>query len=132
MSDQILQQILVELQGMRSNLNEVKVDVSGLKTDLSEVKADVSGLKADVSGLKSELSEVKADLAEVKADIISIKEDTKLIPLIQQAVSEVNAEVIANRDTLHNIEETLRSHDVTLDILSRRSIDQEAALKRIK
>ncbi|WP_019908831.1 hypothetical protein [Paenibacillus sp. HW567] len=111
MSDQILQQILGELKSMRSDLNEVKVDVSGLK---------------------AELSEVKADLTEVKADIISIKEDTKLIPLIQQAVSEVNAEVIANRDTLHSIEETLRSHDVTLDILSRRSIDQEAALKRIK
>ncbi|MHA6534699.1 histidine kinase [Paenibacillus sp. BAC0078] len=132
MSDQILQQILGELKSMRSDLSEVKVDLSGVRADVSGVKSELSEVKADVSGLKAEFSEMKADLAEVKADIISIKEDTKLIPLIQQAVSEVNAEVIANRDTLHNIEETLRSHDVTLDILSRRSIDQEAALKRIK
>ncbi|KHL95609.1 histidine kinase [Paenibacillus sp. IHB B 3415] len=97
MSDPILQQILTELQGM-----------------------------------KSDLSEVKSELGTMKADIDSIKEDTKLIPLIQQAVSEVNAEVIATRDTLERIDKTLTVHDATLDMLARRSIDQEAALKRIK
>lgn len=97
MSDPILQQILAELQGM-----------------------------------KSDLSEVKSELSIMKADIDSIKEDTKLIPLIQQAVSEVNAEVIATRDTLERIDKTLTVHDATLDMLARRSIDQEAALKRIK
>ncbi|MEI2400672.1 MULTISPECIES: histidine kinase [Paenibacillus] len=104
MSDPILQQILTELQGMKSDLSEVK----------------------------SELSEVKSELGTMKADIDSIKEDTKLIPLIQQAVSEVNAEVIATRDTLERIDKTLTVHDATLDMLARRSIDQEAALKRIK
>ncbi|MEC0172045.1 histidine kinase [Paenibacillus graminis] len=78
------------------------------------------------------LTGVQSDLNEMKSEIASIKEDTKLIPLIQQAVSEVNAEVIATRDTIERIEGTLRGHDVTLDLLSRRSIDQEAALKRIK
>ncbi|AIQ70783.1 hypothetical protein [Paenibacillus graminis] len=73
------------------------------------------------------LTGVQSDLNEMKSKIASIKEDTKLIPLIQQAVSEVNAEVIATRDTIERIEETLRGHDVTLDLLSRRSIDQEAA-----
>ncbi|AIQ32061.1 histidine kinase [Paenibacillus sp. FSL P4-0081] len=90
MSDPILQQILTELQGMKS------------------------------------------ELSILKADIDSIKEDTKLIPLIQQAVSEVNAEVSVTRDTLERIDKTLTLHDATLDILARRSIDQEAALKRIK
>ncbi|MGN7763357.1 histidine kinase [Paenibacillus sp. 22594] len=85
-----------------------------------------------LTGVQSDLSDIKSEISDMKSEIASIKEDTKLIPLIQQAVSEVNAEVIATRDTIERIEETLRGHDITLDLLSRRSIDQEAALKRIK
>lgn len=118
MSDPILQQILTELQGMKSEVTEMKAEFTEMKSDIKEIR--------------SELSEVKSELGTMKADIDSIKEDTKLIPLIQQAVSEVNAEVIASRDTLERIDKTLTVHDATLDMLARRSIDQEAALKRIK
>ena len=111
MSDPILQQILTELQGMKSEVTE---------------------MKAEFTDMKSDIKEIRSELGTMKADIDSIKEDTKLIPLIQQAVSEVNAEVIATRDTLERIDKTLTLHDATLDILARRSIDQEAALKRIK
>ncbi|MNI65209.1 hypothetical protein D3C73_1207010 [compost metagenome] len=111
MSDPILQQILTALTG-------VQEDLTLMKSDMGEVKSELGGLKLEIS--------------EMKSEIASIKEDTRLIPLIQQAVSEVNAEVVATRDTIERIEETLRNHDVTLDLLSRRSIDQEAALKRIK
>ncbi|MBW4081080.1 histidine kinase [Paenibacillus sp. S150] len=104
MSDPVLQQILTALTGVQSDIKDMKSGISGMKSEISEMKSDIS----------------------------SIKEDTKLIPLIQQAVSEVNAEVIATRDTIQRIEATLQGHDVTLDLLSRRSIDQEAALKRIK
>ncbi|MNO25284.1 hypothetical protein D3C76_151180 [compost metagenome] len=118
MSDPILQQILTALTGVQS--------------DLSEMKSDLVGVKLELGGLKSEISDVRSDISEMKSEIASIKEDTKLIPLIRQAVSEVNAEVIATRDTMQRLENTLRGHDLTLDLLSRRSIDQEAALKRIK
>ncbi|MEK3669179.1 MULTISPECIES: histidine kinase [unclassified Paenibacillus] len=111
MSDPILQQILTELQGMKSEVTE---------------------MKAEFTDMKSDIKEIRSELGTMKADIDSIKEDTKLIPLIQQAVSEVNAEVIATRDTLERIDKTLTVHDATLDMLARRSIDQEAALKRIK
>ncbi|OKP98248.1 histidine kinase [Paenibacillus sp. P46E] len=118
MSDLLLQQILTAITGVQS--------------DLSDIKSEISDMKSEISDMKSEISDMKSEISDIKLDIASIKEDTKLIPLIQQAVSEVNAEVIATRDTIERIEETLRGHDVTLDLLSRRSIDQEAALKRIK
>lgn len=121
MSDVILQQILAELQGVKS-------EISGIKSEISELKSDVKNLKSEFAAFKSEIS---AELVIIKADIESIKEDTKLIPLIQQAVSEVNAEVVAGRDTLERIDRSLRGHDATLDILARRSIDQEAELKRL-
>ncbi|QQZ61695.1 histidine kinase [Paenibacillus sonchi] len=125
MSDPVLQQILTALTGVQTDLNE-------MRTEFSEMKSEISGMKSEISGMKSEISEIRTEINEMKTEIASIKEDTRLIPLIQQAVSEVNAEVIATRDTIERIEETLRGHDVTLDLLSRRSIDQEAALKRIK
>ncbi|OKP89308.1 histidine kinase [Paenibacillus sp. P3E] len=99
---------------------------------LQQILTAITGVQSDLSDIKSEISGMKSEISDIKSEIASIKEDTKLIPLIQQAVSEVNAEVIATRDTIERIEETLRGHDVTLDLLSRRSIDQEAALKRIK
>ncbi|AIQ60610.1 histidine kinase [Paenibacillus borealis] len=113
-------------------MGSVKSDLSEVKSELGSVKSDLSEVKSELGSVKSELSEVKSELGVMKADIDSIKEDTKLIPLIQQAVSEVNAEVIATRDTLERIDKTLTVHDATLDMLARRSIDQEAALKRIK
>ncbi|OKP92982.1 histidine kinase [Paenibacillus sp. P32E] len=99
---------------------------------LQQILTAITGVQSDLSDIKSEISGMKSEISDIKSEIASIKEDTKLIPLIQQAVSEVNAEVIATRDIIERIEETLRGHDVTLDLLSRRSIDQEAALKRIK
>ncbi|NQX45794.1 histidine kinase [Paenibacillus tritici] len=114
MSDVILQQILAELQGMKSEITDIKSDVKNLHSEFNTFK-----------------SEIVAELVTIKADIESIKEDTRLIPLIQQAVSEVNAEVVANRVTLERIDRTLRGHDATLDVLARRSIDQEAELKRL-
>ncbi|OKP88591.1 histidine kinase [Paenibacillus helianthi] len=110
----------------------MKSEISDMKSEISDMKSEISDIKSEISDMKSEISDMKSEISDIKSEIASIKEDTKLIPLIQQAVSEVNAEVIATRDTIERIEETLRGHDVTLDLLSRRSIDQEAALKRIK
>ncbi|KWX75426.1 histidine kinase [Paenibacillus jilunlii] len=103
-----------------------------VRSEMSDVRSEMSDIRSEMSDIKSEMSDIRSEMSDIKSEIASIKEDTKLIPLIQQAVSEVNAEVIATRDTIERIEETLRGHDVTLDLLSRRSIDQEAALKRIK
>lgn len=99
---------------------------------LQQILTALTGVQTDLNEMRTEFSEIRTEINEMKTEIASVKEDTRLIPLIQQAVSEVNAEVIATRDTIGRIEETLRGHDLTLDLLSRRSIDQEAALKRIK
>lgn len=149
MSDVILQQILAELQGVKFEISGMKSEITGIKSEISGLKADVKNLQTEFATFKSEITAelviikdeivnikadivtIKDDIVTVKADIESIKEDTKLIPLIQPAVSEVNAEVVAGRDSLERIDRSLRGHDATLDILARRSIDQEAELKRL-
>ncbi|MEK3717161.1 histidine kinase [Paenibacillus sp. FSL R7-0333] len=121
MSDVILQQILAELQGVKSEINGMKSEIAGIKSDVKNLQSEFATFKSEIVG----------ELVIIKDDIESIKEDTKLIPLIQQAVSEVNTEVVAGRDSLERIDRSLRGHDATLDILARRSIDQEAEMKRL-
>ncbi|GAC41978.1 hypothetical protein [Paenibacillus popilliae] len=79
----------------------------------------------------NKLDKLEAGQQKLEAEITSIKKDTELIPLIQQAVSEVNNEVAATSETIQRMDESLKAHEVTLDLLSRRSIDQEAALRKI-
>ena len=110
MSEPLLQQILVELKDMKS--------------EFSTMKSEISTMKSEIGTMKSEISTIKNDMAT--------KKDVELLASIKQAVSEVNKEVVATSERVQNIEVTLRSHDSILDLLWRRSLDQEAALRRIK
>ena len=49
----------LELQALRTDVNELKRDVSVLKTDVSVLKTDVSELKKDVKDVKERLATVE-------------------------------------------------------------------------
>ncbi len=57
MNEKILQQILLELKDVKSDLGEVKTELSDVKSDLGEVKTELSDVKSDLGSVKSQLNE---------------------------------------------------------------------------
>ncbi|AIQ43391.1 hypothetical protein MKZ24_11155 [Paenibacillus sp. FSL R7-0297] len=58
MSDPILQQILTELQGMKSDLSEVKSDLGTMKADIDSIKEDTKLIPL----IQQAVSEVNAEV----------------------------------------------------------------------
>lgn len=104
MSEKILSDILEQLNNMSTVQQEMKNNVTDLNNDIAEVKNDITDLNNDIA---------------------EIKKQTEDIPAIKVAALETN-------EIVERIESAQESHEHTLDLLSRRSIDQEAELKRIK
>jgi hypothetical protein len=103
MSEQLLQQILEKLNNIESEQQAMKSDQQAMKSDIQFMRQDVNNVKINMA----------------------TKEDVADIPAIRVAVLEAI-------DTVNRIENTQVQHERILDLLSRRSIEQEAELRRIK
>ncbi len=107
MSESLLMQILSQLNGMNSTMKEIKDDLSVVKEDVAGLKEDVAVLKEDVAGLKEKVFNIE---------------------VVQHQLQ------IASIETIHLIkknEDELRRNSILVDILSSRSLTQEAAIKSL-
>ncbi|MCM1100695.1 MAG: hypothetical protein NC079_03430 [Clostridium sp.] len=67
--------LLTEMQGMKTDIADVKADLEDVKTDIADVKADLAGVKTDLEDVKTDLEDVKTDLEDVKTDLAGVKTD---------------------------------------------------------
>lgn len=111
-----------ELAPVHQRLTAIEGDMAVLKQDVAGLKQDVAGLKQDVSVLKQDVAGLKQDVSVLKQDVAGLKQD---MAQVMQASLETNQIVT-------RMEATQEGHERILDLLSRRSIEQEANLKRIK
>lgn len=110
MSEPLLMEMIDELKRVRENQIVMNQHISNIKETMAtkEDVADIVTLKTDVSSMKEDISTLKTDMTSMKVAIIEIL------------------------DTVKRVEATQDRHERTLDLLSRRSIEQEAEIKRIK
>lgn len=71
------------------------------------------------------LQQILDEITDMKQDISEIKKQTEDVPAIKVAVLETN-------EIVKHMESTQENHEQTLDLLSRRSIDQEAKLRSVR
>lgn len=71
------------------------------------------------------LQQILDEITDMKQDISEIKKQTEDVPAIKIAVLETN-------EIVKHMESTQENHEQTLDLLSRRSIDQEAKLRSVR
>ncbi|WP_143565340.1 hypothetical protein [Sporosarcina sp. P7] len=88
MSDVLLQQILSEMKG-------IKTDISGIKSDVSTLKSDVSALKLHVEVLNTDMSEVKKEqqLTNKRLSSIETKQDTIYINYV--SLTEIQSKTLS-------------------------------------
>jgi len=95
---------------------------SVIRSELVPVNERLERIETEQQGMKQELQEVKEEQQGMKQDLLEIKQDQALI---KRAVLETN-------DRLKNVETILENQHRIIELLSARSIQQEAELKRIK
>ena len=117
MSEPLLKNILDELKRLREAHTALNQHVSNIYETMAtkEDVADLPSMKADISSLKTDIPSMKKDISSLKSVMSSMKVAT-----------------IEILDTVKRVETTQDRHERTLDLLSRRSIEQEAEIKRIK
>ncbi|RWR11121.1 hypothetical protein QNH23_03550 [Siminovitchia fortis] len=126
MNEEILNQILASVQGLTVQVKSVKDEVQSVKSDVQGVKDEVQGVRSQMNNrfdaLETRMSNMELKMHDLKEEMKNLGTDNISV---KQAVIETNKVV-------KRIEQTQESHERTLDLLSRRSIDQEAEIKRIK
>lgn len=76
MSEALLKQILQEVTGLKSDINELKTDMQSVKVDIAGLKADVSGLKEDVASIKQEQIKMNERISRLETRQLAIYEQT--------------------------------------------------------
>ncbi|MDQ0214671.1 outer membrane murein-binding lipoprotein Lpp [Oikeobacillus pervagus] len=112
MSDQLLQQILEELKGLKEDVIGLKADVGGLKQDVSSLKQDVNGLKRDVSTLNSKVQNLDSKVSGIDDKVNKIeheqqKGNERITSVFNQTgkLSEYHAETIAHLEQVATLED---------------------------
>ena len=81
------------------------------------------------------LQQILEKLNKMDDSIQKLQADVTDIPLIKQAIADIpliKQVVIETADTVKRIESNQERHERILEVLSIRSIEQEAAINRIK
>ncbi|MFA8439419.1 hypothetical protein [Pueribacillus sp. YX66] len=119
MSEQILQQILTEIQGLNakvngleSDMNDLKTEVNGLKSDMNGLKSEVSGLKSDMNGLKSKVSGLKSDMNGLKSEVSGLKSDMNGL---KSEVSGLKSETQGLKTEIQDVKSQMNSRFDTLE-----------------
>jgi chromosome segregation ATPase len=107
-----------------SMYQELIVRLDGLKTDVSELKTDVSELKTDVSELKTDVSELKTDVSELKTSVIRIEKKLDNVTEQTAGLLEFRTETLGRLNELQDnqisVSAILGQHEMQIRSLQRR------------
>jgi chromosome segregation ATPase len=128
---ELLELLLQKMNNIEAEQQSMKQDISFIKEKVNSVEAEQESMKRDASLIKETMNNIETEQQSMKKDVslmketMATKEDVAGIPAMKMAIFEIS-------DTVKRIEATQEKHELTLDLLSRGSIDQEAAFRRIK
>ncbi len=120
----ILKQILDEIQGMKTNMQNMNADISDMKTDMQNMNADISGMKTDMQNMNANIS-TRFDNIETKFSILQT--DVNEIKSIVKRIEENHPEDI--HAMLKTINRKLDQRDIDIQVLNKRVFKVEGNTK---
>ncbi|AEG59571.1 hypothetical protein [Desulforamulus ruminis] len=73
MSEGLLQEILQELKGMRTELTDVKSEMVNVKNEMTVVKSEMADMRSEMTGMKTEMTNVKSELGSLNQRVGSLE-----------------------------------------------------------
>lgn len=107
---------------IREEMGQVNERLVGMEGRLEGMEEQLGGMEDRLDGIETEQREIKQDLSQIADNQQKLSVDMEMV---KSAVLETNERVI-------NIESMLENQHTIIELLSARSIEQEAKLKRIK
>jgi len=145
--DQVLQQILETVGGIKTDVNGLKETVGGIKESVDVLKEDVGVLKKDMGLLKEDVGVLKKDMGLLKEDVGIIKEKVEILeenavthkelqealtPIVNKLITvETKVDKCVTRDEFQEFKTTIYSHIDGFTKLHE-TLDQEFVFLRHK
>lgn len=107
--------VLIELRGLRTDMDDVKSDISVLKADVADLKTDVTALKTDVAALKIDVAGLKTDVAVLKTDVAGIKSELKVVNSRLDRLEQGQADILEQQREHTVLIHALMDGQVTLE-----------------
>lgn len=79
MENEILQQILIAVNGLSTDVAGVKADIAGVKADVTELKTDVETLKIGQQVITRRIDKMDETLMEIKENVVITRHSTNLL-----------------------------------------------------
>ncbi len=132
---ELLEQILQKVTNMETRMDSVETKVGSMETKVGSMETKIGSMETKIGSMETKIDSMgtRMNSVEEKIDGITrqvVNNSEQLFELkngqqhIQQAVRETE-------ETVVRIESTQKHQERTIDLLSRRSIDQEAELRRL-
>src|SRR5690625_4104410 len=128
---------------IKEDLANTQADVAIMKEDLANTQADVATMKEDLANTQADVATMKEDLAHTQTEVVEIKEDLENVKSMTHTIFElvaINAENITEikneqkkiSQIVTKMADIQQKQESTINLLARRSIDQEDEIRNIK
>ena len=127
--------ILSEMQGMKSDVRElkdemqgIKGDVQGMKDEMQSIKDDIQGMKNEIQGMKNEIQGMKNEMQDMKDRTQVIEQKVTGVHLILENEIRVNIQRVAegHLDLSRNLHDAMRpSNEVEMLAIKVRMLESD-------
>ena len=120
--------ILSEMQGMKSDVRELKDEMQGIKGDVQGMKDEMQSMKDDMQGMKNEIQGMKNEMQDMKDRTQVIEQKVTGVHLILENEIRVNIQRVAegHLDLSRNLHDAMRpSNEVEMLAIKVRMLESD-------
>ena len=120
--------ILSEMQGMKSDVRELKDEMQGIKGDVQGMKDEMQSIKDDMQGMKNEIQGMKNGMQDMKDRTQVIEQKVTGVHLILENEIRVNIQRVAegHLDLSRNLHDAMRpSNEVEMLAIKVRMLESD-------
>lgn len=127
-----IQEVKQEQKEMRAEQKEMKQDQQAMSQSLKAVQSEQKSMQLGQQSMKQELQDMKSQMNS-RFDTIETILSThgERFNVIEQKLDVVYEQTANNAEDVGEIKKGQMKQDKTIEVLSRRSLDQEADIKRM-
>lgn len=71
--NQILNLILSEITGIKTDMQDMKTDIQDMKTNMQDMKTDMQDMKYDMQNMQTDIQDMKIDIRDLRQRIVNIE-----------------------------------------------------------
>ena len=122
-----------DIQGLQTEMKEVKEDIQDMKEDIQDMKGDIQGLQTEMKEVKEDIQETKEDVQELRGEVEELKESVRSIEttLENEIVHGIKIIAEAHFDLHRKLHEALKITNEE-ELIALRVTNLEKEMRQVK